>query len=232
VILATGREVYSTLPVLARLGIRTGWAVCSNGAVTVELDPLADEGFRVVRAVTFDAQAPLKRVAEALPDAVFAVERPGGHLLVSGQFPEHELFGRWELVPFADLTSHPVSRLIARAPDRSAEEFWALVQSAGLHGVSFTVGFSAWLDIGPEGVSKAGALEALRERLGVAPEATVAVGDWRNDIEMLRWAGRGIAMGQAYEEIRAAADAVTASVDDAGVAVVLDAVMRARAARD
>jgi hydroxymethylpyrimidine pyrophosphatase-like HAD family hydrolase len=49
----------------------------------------------------------------------------------------------------------------------------------------------------------------------------LAIGDGRNDVEMLRWAGRGVAMGQAVEEVRAAADAVTATVQDDGVAVEL-----------
>lgn len=229
VVLATGREVHSTLGVLADLGIDRGYAVCSNGAVTVELDPHAPDGFRVARSVTFDPAVALDLLTTAFPDAVFAVERPGGHLMISGPFPDGELYGRWELTPMDELRAVPVSRLVARAPQRTPEEFWPLVQQAGLHGVSFTVGYTAWLDIGPAGVSKASALEALREQLGVPVGATCAVGDWRNDLEMLRWAARGVAMGQAYEEVVAAADVVTDAVEDAGVARVLVETVRARA---
>ena len=46
----------------------------------------------------------------------------------------------------------------------------------------------------------------------------LAIGDGRNDIEMLRWAGRGVAMGQAVEEVSAAADAVTGTVYEDGAA--------------
>ena len=49
----------------------------------------------------------------------------------------------------------------------------------------------------------------------------LAIGDGRNDIEMLRWAGRGVAMGQAVEEVLAAADDVTETVYDDGAAVEL-----------
>ena len=49
----------------------------------------------------------------------------------------------------------------------------------------------------------------------------LAIGDGRNDIEMLRWAGRGVAMGQAVPEVVEAADAVTATVYDDGAAVEL-----------
>ncbi len=49
----------------------------------------------------------------------------------------------------------------------------------------------------------------------------LAIGDGRNDIEMLQWAGRGVAMGQSIEEVREAADAVTDSVYDDGAATEL-----------
>ena len=83
----------------------------------------------------------------------------------------------------------------------------ARVESIGLHEVAYAVGWTAWLDINPEGVSKASALELVRRRLGVEPWATIAVGDQRNDIEMLRWAARGVAMGNAPDEgLKAAAN--------------------------
>mgnify|MGYP001756842431 FL=1 len=66
--------------------------------------------------------------------------------------------------------------------------------------------------------------------LKVAPEDTVAVGDGRNDIEMLRWAGRGVAMGQAVEEVVAAADEVTGHVDEHGLATVLRSLLEEPAA--
>ena len=50
----------------------------------------------------------------------------------------------------------------------------------------------------------------------------LAIGDGRNDIEMLRWAGRGVAMGQAVEVVLEAADAVTGTVHDEGAAIELD----------
>ncbi len=65
------------------------------------------------------------------------------------------------------------------------------------------------------------ALELLRRRIGSDPALTVAVGDGRNDIEMLEWAARGVAMGQAPEEVRSAATEVTGSVYDDGAAKVL-----------
>ncbi|MDN5756892.1 MAG: Cof-type HAD-IIB family hydrolase, partial [Micrococcaceae bacterium] len=95
------------------------------------------------------------------------------------------------------------------------------VQTIGLQGVAYSVGWTAWLDIAAEGITKASAIEALRGELGFEVQHTVAVGDGRNDIEMLGWAGRGVAMGQAPDEVKAAADEVTTTVDEDGLANVL-----------
>ena len=59
-------------------------------------------------------------------------------------------------------------------------------------------------------------------KLLVRQADVLAIGDGRNDIEMLRWAGRGVAMGQAIELVREAADAVTDTVYDEGAATELD----------
>jgi hydroxymethylpyrimidine pyrophosphatase-like HAD family hydrolase len=91
----------------------------------------------------------------------------------------------------------------------------------GLHGTDYVVGWTAWLDLAPVGVSKASGLEHVADELGLGPEDTLAIGDGRNDIEMLRWAARGVAMGQAVPEVHEAADASTGTVYDDGAAVEL-----------
>jgi hydroxymethylpyrimidine pyrophosphatase-like HAD family hydrolase len=58
----------------------------------------------------------------------------------------------------------------------------------------------------------------VAEELGVDAADVLAIGDGRNDVEMLRWAGRGVAMGQAVQEVHDAADASTGTVDDDGAA--------------
>ena len=114
-----------------------------------------------------------------------------------------------------------VSRVIIRDPEATADDFVELGARLGLHGTDYVVGWTAWLDLSPVGVSKASGLALVAEKLGIAADDVLAVGDGRNDIEMLRWAGRGVAMGQSVEEVKAAADHVTASVNDDGAAVEL-----------
>jgi hydroxymethylpyrimidine pyrophosphatase-like HAD family hydrolase len=93
--------------------------------------------------------------------------------------------------------------------------------------VSYAVGWSAWLDINPEGVSKASALELVRRNLQVEPIHTIACGDQRNDLEMLHWAAWGVAMGNAPDQVKAIADEVTGDVDDDGLVPVVEAVSAA-----
>ncbi len=221
VVIATGRSVVATMPVLARLGITQGYAVCSNGAVTLRLDPRREKGYKIVEKVTFDPRPALTLLRDELPDALVAVEDLGRGFLVSARFPDGELMGDQRVVAWDDLVAKRVTRVTLRMPDAEPEEFMAHVERIGLHEVSYAVGWTAWLDINPEGVSKGSALEQLRRRLGVEPADTVAVGDQRNDLEMLHWAARGVAMGNAPDEVKAAADEVTGSVDEAGLATVL-----------
>lgn len=225
VILATGRSVPATLPILQRLDITAGWAVCSNGGVVIRLDPALPEGWEMTDVVTFDPERVLRLLREELPEALFAVEDAGLGVRVSGEFPTGELAGEAELVNFAELCEVPATRVIMRAPHLTSEHFHELVDRVGLHGVSYAVGWSAWLDIAPDGISKASALDMLRLRLGVAEDATVAIGDGRNDIEMLQWAALGVAMGRADADTRAAADVVTATVQDDGAVAVIDTLL-------
>lgn len=223
VVVATGRSIIATTPILEQLGLTHGYAVCSNGALTIELDPSHPGGYEVVDKVTFDPRKVLERLRIALPHARVAVEEPGVGFKVSRHFPEGELMGVSREVDWEELVEHPVTRVTLRQPEATAEEFMHMVERAGLHGVSYAVGWSAWLDINPEGVSKASALELVRRHLDVEPEHTVACGDQRNDLEMLYWAAWGVAMDNAPDEVKAIADEVTGHVDEDGLVPILAA---------
>lgn len=80
---------------------------------------------------------------------------------------------------------------------------------------------ATYLEVLPRGVSKRTAMETLQAHYGLGRESSVACGDHFVDLEMLRCAGLGVAMGNAPEEVRAAADRVTASNDEEGVYIAL-----------
>jgi hydroxymethylpyrimidine pyrophosphatase-like HAD family hydrolase len=78
------------------------------------------------------------------------------------------------------------------------------------------------LEISAAGVSKAAALARFCDERGIGREDVVAFGDMPNDLPMLEWAGHGVAVANAHPEVLAAADEVTATNDDGGVAIVLE----------
>ena len=221
VVLASGRSPHGMTNVADLLDLHPGdgerlWVVASNGAVVFRYPPL-----EVVHEETFDAAPAVAAVLEHHPSALVAVEERGVGYRVNGPFPTGELSGEFSIADVADLVAVPVSRVIIRDPEATADDFVALGRRLGLHGTDYVVGWTAWLDLAPVGVSKASGLQLVADELGIAAGDVLAIGDGRNDIEMLQWAGRGVAMGQAVQAVQDVADAVTATVADDGAAVEL-----------
>jgi Cof subfamily protein (haloacid dehalogenase superfamily) len=222
VVLASGRSPHGMTRIADALDLHGGerdrlWVVASNGAVVFRYPPL-----EVVHEETFDAREAVAAVLEHHPAALVAVEERGVGYRVNAHFPEGELSGEMTITDVDDIVAGPVSRVIIRDPDATAEDFVALAARLGLHGTNYVVGWTAWLDLAPVGVSKASGLEHVADALGLSAADVLAIGDGRNDIEMLRWARRGVAMGQAVQEVLDAADDVTATVYDDGAAVEID----------
>ncbi|OYO24988.1 HAD family hydrolase [Enemella dayhoffiae] len=211
VVLSTGRSWHATRPVFDALGLPPGYAVSSNGAVVVHYPPV-----EVIRQVTFDPADVVSKVCRLAPEALIATEVVGQGYRASGAFPVGDLDGEVIIETPEQLGAEPVTRVIVRDPGRSDQDFLDLAEQLGLHGVSYFIGYSAWLDIAPEGVHKATGLAEVCSRLGVDRADVLAMGDGRNDIEMLRWAGRGVALGDAPPEVQRAADAVTGLFADDG----------------
>ncbi|MBO1900457.1 HAD-IIB family hydrolase [Leucobacter weissii] len=224
IVIATGRAVDATLPVVEQLRIRPSWVICCNGAVTLRRDPLAHRAYRTEYVETFDASEALRRIRSRLLTARFGLETEAGEFLYTEKIPAGTLPVRQRQVPFEELATTPATRVLVVSPDHALEDFLAIVDTMGLTRVTYAIGFTAWLDIAPEGVSKESALEVVRSRLGIERAQVFAAGDGNNDIQMLEWAGRhgdAVAMGQAGETVRAAASRVTAPIEEAGLASAL-----------
>lgn len=219
VVLASGRSIDGMTSVVDLLGLHRGeqvWVVASNGGVVFRYPPV-----EVVHEERFDASEAVRAVLAEHPAALVAVEEYGVGYRVSHHFPPGELSGTQVVADVEELVAEPVTRVVIRDPDSTPEEFVALGRRLGLANTEYVVGWSAWMDLAPVGVSKASGLARVADALGVAADGTLAIGDGRNDLEMLRWAHRGVAMGQAVEEVKAVADDVTAPVEEDGVAVEL-----------
>jgi phosphoserine phosphatase len=218
VVLATGRSVYSTRPVLDQLGLVTGHVVCSNGAVRMDL---ATGEFPAVHL--FDAAPVVDRLLALLPGALFAVERLGDGTFTSGPVPT-QVEPEWvRHVDLPALVAEPTTRLTLYWEGHTAKELNVRLNGTMLAGVTYNLDpVDPWMVAVAEGITKAAALEQLRSELDIPAEDTLAVGDGTNDIEMLRWAGRGVAMGQAPDVVKAAAGEVTGTFDEDGVASILE----------
>lgn len=220
IILCTGRSWDTTKPVMELLGLPEGFVVCSNGART-----LRSPGGQVVDERTFDPSTVIASVREHAPNARMAVEEHEAGYRVTAPFPPGDLGSDdvvIRVVTDAELAPEPVTRLIIRDPEQSEADFVQLAERLGLHGVSYFVGWTAWLDIAPDGVDKSTGLKVALAQYELEAADLLALGDGRNDVEMLVYAGLGIAMGSAPDEVKAMADEVTKSVTDDGVAAVLN----------
>ncbi|MET1060407.1 MAG: HAD family hydrolase [Nocardioides sp.] len=221
VVLASGRSPHGMTRIADLLdlpgdGGERLWVVASNGAVIFRYPPV-----EVVHEETFDARVAVAAVLKHHPRALVAVEERGVGYRVNAHFPTGELSGDMIITDVDELVAGPVSRVIIRDPEATADDFVELAARLGLHGTDYVVGWTAWMDLAPVGVSKASGLQYVAAAVGVDPAEALAIGDGRNDLEMLRWAGRGVAMGQAVPEVHEAADASTLAVDEDGAAVEL-----------
>ncbi|MEO7146867.1 MAG: HAD-IIB family hydrolase [Terrimesophilobacter sp.] len=225
VTLATGRSWESTLPILRALDLEPEYVVCANGAITMKRESGAEDGYRRELVETFDPGPVLDSIRTGLPEGRFMVEDATGYRLYTQGMQDWNMDNA-KLVPFEELAKTPATRVVVVSPNHEPEAFLKLIDSLGLHQVSYAIGWTAWLDIAPDGVNKGTALERVRDLLGIPRERVFVAGDGRNDIEMFEWAGefgRAVAMGQAPDEVKAAATEVTADVVADGLVNPLDA---------
>jgi Cof subfamily protein (haloacid dehalogenase superfamily) len=227
-VLATGRPPRWVAPVVDGLGFAP-MAVCANGAVIY--DPSAD---RIVTARTLspDTLQELAEIATRLiPGAGLAVERVGrsAHDAATPQFVSSPGYEHAWLNPdntevsVEDLLSMPaVKLLVRRSGARSGDMADALTPHIGGVGdITFSTN-NGLIEVVPLGISKATGVAELARPLGLAAEDVVTFGDMPNDVPMLRWAGHGVAMGNAHPDAAAAADEITTTNSDDGVARVLE----------
>jgi Cof subfamily protein (haloacid dehalogenase superfamily) len=227
-LVATGRPPRWIQPVVDALGFAP-MAVCANGAVIY--DSATD---RVVSTRTLPVET-LAELAElttrVIPGAGLAVERIGerAHDTATPQFVSSPGYEHAWLNPdntevsIEDLLSAPAIKLLVRRTGaRSADMAAELAKHVGGKGdITYSTN-NGLIEIVPLGISKATGVDKIARPLEIAREEVVAFGDMPNDLTMLRWAGHGVAMGNAHPDVLAAADEVTTVNNDDGVGRVLE----------
>jgi HAD superfamily hydrolase (TIGR01484 family) len=237
VVFVTGRPPRWMVPIAEATGHR-GLAVCGNGAVVLDLTT-----FRVVRATALGEDVVLtvaERLRRDLPGAAFALETLDGYRREPGFMPRHAVALDAPTGPLEELLkdSPMVIKLLCRqdggggTDSRETDRMLEVARTA-LAGLAEPVHSNpegGLLEIAALGVSKASALERLAAERGITADEVVAFGDMPNDVPMLRWAGRGFAMGGGHPEAVAAAGRVAPPIGDDGVAQVVERLLAEQAA--
>lgn len=219
VVVTTGRPPRLVHPLVASIGAAdTG--ICANGAIVVDLRSGTIEAHRplppavAVRVVT--------ELRAALPGILFSFEQG---LDYARELAYHETFWPPPAPRYADaleLAAEGVTKLLGRHPTLPFAEVLAAAGAVcGGDAVATTAG-STVVEISAAGVTKATALADHCARLGIARADVIAFGDAPNDLALLAFAGRAVAVGNAHPDVLAAAGEVTATNDEDGVALVLE----------
>jgi hypothetical protein len=222
-VLATGRPPRWMRRI--REVVRTGTAVCCNGAVLLDL-----ERFEILEedalppALLADVTA---RLRAEQPDTWFAVE-------YGLEFRHEPVYQpRWDVdapgvaqATLEEIVAAPAAKLLARHEDLGRDEFLALVERAVGDRATVTNSSSdALAEISARGVTKATGIARIAARHGLGPGDVVVFGDMPNDIAAFDWVreggGRAVAMAHAHPDLLAAATDVTGGNDDDGVATFL-----------
>lgn len=224
-VIATARH-----PLTARLFARqagiTGLAICANGAIIYDL--ASDQVVARSNLPAATALAVIEAMRAAIPDVCFALLRgmdfacePGYVALASNEDHGRNL----ALVPQGEastLLDAPLTKLIIRHPELSPTHLFARLQGLGLNGFEASLSGAPFVDVVATGVSKAAALATICADLEIDSSEVVAFGDAPNDLAMLEWAGRAIAVANAYPEVLAEVPQRTASNNEDGVALAIE----------
>lgn len=221
VVIATGRPIWWLDPVI-EAGF-TGTAVCMNGAIVYDVaagEVIGSSPMTSDVMTTF-----VGGLTDHTPDFAIAVERLG--TTIDSCWAEEHYDHPWEFGQFhradrSDLLAHPAAKMLVRAgtDSRTLAEAAARVRNSE---VSITWSTDEGLiEVASAGVNKGSTLARLAAQWGIESRDVIAFGDMPNDLEMLSWAGRGIAMGSGHPDVHAVATEIGPDHHDDGVGRVLE----------
>jgi len=221
-VLASARSADWLAPEATRLGLGE-IAICNNGALVYDI-----EGERVLIHRPLEPETASELVGslrQAAPGVAFGCDRPSGFTAEPAYRPLHR---QPDSIPRADLPAllaEPITKLVLQHPDLPQAELHRLAVELGDGAIEACYSGAGLVEIAAAGVTKGSALAELCAKLGIDASETIAFGDMLNDIPMLEWAGRGVAVANAHAEVLAIADEITTSNDEDGVALVLEQVL-------
>ncbi|WP_114854259.1 Cof-type HAD-IIB family hydrolase [Brachybacterium sp. YJGR34] len=227
VVPVTARQPEGVRDIAEQAGI-DGWVLCSNGSLALHWRT----GERLFeQAIAVEAQQELAAALnERIPGLLYASVRQGGEVFLaehdyarSATYADHKRDPESMAVAvLEDVLAEPSLKLVVRHLSRTPAELLEAARELGVDGVELTHSDAPFLEVQPAGVTKASSLARLCEELGVDRSEVVAFGDAPNDLEMVGWAGHGVAVAGADAAVARAAAEVTGSNNADGVAQVLE----------
>ena len=222
IIFATGKTRHSAVPLIHKLGITTP-GVYLQGLLIAN----ADGSVRYQRPLETHLA---HEVADLASDAGCSMVAYAGHRLLTNVRDEYtdvfiryheptpEAFGSWANA----LAQGPVHKFIMVSTAERIAQLRPQVEAHINGRATLVQAFDFMLEVLPHGASKGDGVQRLLEELAVPREQVLAIGDGENDVEMLQMAGVGVAMANGMASAKQAADYVTASNDDDGVALAIE----------
>lgn len=226
IILASGRPTYGIAPLADQLELNKfgGYILAINGARITNW---------TTKEIIFDQILDPKFVPElykAAMDNDFEILTYQGDAIaatdIDDEYVVHEAFiNKMPLIHYPDFLNqvyYPINKcLIVGEPSRLAILDKELAkQMEGRMGIYRSCDF--FLECVPLGIDKAASLSRLFEHMGISLDEVIACGDGNNDLTMIKAAGLGVAMANSTPEVLAAADYITLSNEEDGVAAVVE----------
>lgn len=113
-------------------------------------------------------------------------------------------------------------KILTAAPNEVLSEHMEAMINPFTEEFSFAMSAPFYLECNMKGINKAASLDKACQELGIDASEIIAFGDAQNDISMVEYAGLGVAMGNACEELKAVANEITASNNEDGIAITLE----------
>jgi hypothetical protein len=228
VLVVTGRMFRSVRPYVQEAGIDDP-VICYQGAVVA--DPTTGEFLRHV-------PIPLPEAREAIAE----IDRRGfplncyvdDELYVARMTPETERYARFqnltvhEVGPLLDWLEQEPTKLVVVNDPHVLDELETELKDTFDGRLYISKSLPYFLELASPAVTKGSGLAFLSARLGFTPQQTIAFGDGENDVEMLEWAGYGVAMANGHERVKTIADWICPPVSEEGVAQTIEALLASR----
>ncbi len=227
VVPASGRQPFSIGEALQDTFLAEGVVIGANGAIGYDLgsgevlfeETIPVEAQRALFLGLRERFPTVRCVSVRDAGATFMPQRGYVGMMDPGDHGRHDETPEFEL---EEVLAEGTSKLVIRGSDVAAEELLVAARELAVPGCTPTTSGAPFLEVAAGGVTKASGVARLAERCGVAPGEVLAFGDNENDIELIAWAGRGVAMGNAVPELLAVADEVAAPNAEDGVALVVE----------